>query len=227
MAELDGPRLEPRSGKARRLVVFLHGYGADGNDLIELGRAWQPLLPDTAFVSPHAIEPCGQGPMGRQWFPLTFRDPNERWIGVNKAGPVLEKFIEAELARRGLPPTALGLVGFSQGTMMALHVGLRRAAPPAAILGYSGLFVLPEGAEPDAIVTEVRSRPPVMLVHGDRDDLIPAQALFQAAQGLSGLGVPVEWHLSAGTGHGIDAEGLRHGGEFLARRFAAAERLTA
>ena len=226
MAELDGPRLEPRSGKARRLVVFLHGYGADGNDLIELGRAWQPLLRDTAFVSPHAIEPCGQGPMGRQWFPLTFRDPNERWIGVNKAGPVLEKFIEAELARRGLPPTALGLVGFSQGTMMALHVGLRRAAPPAAIVGYSGLFVLPEGAEPDAIVTEVRSRPPVMLVHGDRDDLIPAQALFQAAQGLSGLGVPVEWHLSAGIGHGIDAEGLRHGGEFLARRFAAAERLT-
>src|SRR5918998_2582096 len=194
MAELNGPRLEPRSGKARRLVVFLHGYGADGNDLIELGRAWQPLLPDTAFVSPHAIEPCGQGPMGRQWFPLTFRDPNERWTGVNKAGPVLEKFIEAELARRGLPPTALGLVGFSQGTMMALHVGLRRAAPPAAIVGYSGLFVLPEGGEPDAIVTEVRSRPPVMLVHGDRDDLIPAQALFQAAQGLSGLGVPVEWH---------------------------------
>jgi phospholipase/carboxylesterase len=226
MAELDGPRLEPRSGKARRLVVFLHGYGADGNDLIELGRAWQPLLPDTAFVSPHAIEPCGQGPMGRQWFPLTFRDPNERWTGVNKAGPVLEKFIEAELARRGLPPTALGLVGFSQGTMMALHVGLRRAAPPAAIVGYSGLFVLPEGAEPDAMVTEIRSRPPVMLVHGDRDDLIPAQALFQAAQGLSGLGVPVEWHLSAGIGHGIDAEGLRHGGEFLARRFAAAERLT-
>lgn len=226
MAELDGPRLEPRSGKARRLVVFLHGYGADGNDLIELGRAWQPLLPDTAFVSPHAIEPCGQGPMGRQWFPLTFRDPNERWTGVNKAGPVLEKFIEAELARRGLPPTALGLVGFSQGTMMALHVGLRRAAPPAAIVGYSGLFVLPEGAEPDAMVTEIRSRPPVLLVHGDRDDLIPAQALFQAAQGLSGLGVPVEWHLSAGIGHGIDAEGLRHGGEFLARRFAAAERLT-
>ena len=97
--------------------------------------------------------------------------------------------------------------------------------PPAAIVGYSGLFVLPEGGEPDAVVTEVRSRPPVMLVHGDRDDLIPAQALFQAAQGLSGLGVPVEWHLSAGIGHGIDAEGLRHGGEFLARRFAAAERL--
>jgi phospholipase/carboxylesterase len=222
MAELDGPRLEPRSGKARRLVVFLHGYGADGNDLIELGRAWQPLLPDAAFVSPHAIEPCGQAPSGRQWFPLTFRDPNERWTGVNKAGPVLEKFIEAELTRRQLPPTALALVGFSQGTMMALHVGLRRAAAPAAIVGYSGIFVLPEEAEPASIVAEVRSRPPVLLVHGDRDDLIPAQALLEAAQGLADLGVAVEWHLSAGIGHGIDAEGLRHGGEFLARRFAAA-----
>jgi phospholipase/carboxylesterase len=220
MAELNGPRLEPRSGKARRLVVFLHGYGADGNDLIDLGRAWHPLLPDTAFVSPHAIERCGQAPTGRQWFSLTFRDPNERWTGVNKAGPVLEKFIDAELARRELPPSALALVGFSQGTMMALHVGLRRAQAPAAIVGYSGMFVLPE-VEPEKMAGEVRSRPPVMLVHGDRDDLIPAAALFQAAQGLADLGVPVEWHLSAGIGHGIDAEGLRHGGEFLARRFAA------
>ena len=220
MAELNGPRLEPRSGKARRLVVFLHGYGADGNDLIDLGRAWQPLLPDTAFVSPHAIERCGQAPTGRQWFSLTFRDPNERWTGVNKAGPVLEKFIDAELARRELPPSALALVGFSQGTMMALHVGLRRAQAPAAIVGYSGMFVLPE-VEPEKMTSEVRSRPPVMLVHGDRDDLIPAAALFQAAQGLADLGVPVEWHLSAGIGHGIDAEGLRHGDEFLARRFAA------
>jgi phospholipase/carboxylesterase len=225
MADLDGPRLEPRSGKARRLVVFLHGYGADGNDLIELGRAWQPLLPDTAFVSPHAIERCGQAPSGRQWFPLTFRDLNERWTGVNKAGPVLEKFIDAELARRQLPPSALALVGFSQGTMMALHVGLRRAAAPAAIIGYSGLFVLPEAAEPEEITAEITSRPPVLLVHGDRDDLIPVEALFQSAQGLSEFGVPVEWHLSAGVAHGIDAEGLRQGGEFLARRFAAAERI--
>src|SRR6187397_2748747 len=93
MAELDGPRLEPRSGRARQLVVFLHGYGADGNDLIEIGRAWQPLLPQAAFVSPHAPEPCGQGGGGRQWFNLTFRDPQERWIGVNAAGPGLERFL--------------------------------------------------------------------------------------------------------------------------------------
>jgi phospholipase/carboxylesterase len=220
MAELDGPRLKPRSGQARQLVVFLHGYGADGNDLIEIGRAWQELLPDAAFVSPHAPHPCGQAPMGREWFPLTFRNPNERWTGVNAAAPVLNAFLDAELARHNLPPSALALVGFSQGTMMSLHVGLRRAAAPAAIVGYSGMLVMPEAkTEMERFTAEIRSRPPVLLVHGDSDDLIPVQALFHAAQGLSALDVPVEFHVSAGIGHGIDQEGLRHGGEFLARRF--------
>jgi phospholipase/carboxylesterase len=217
-AELDGPRLEPRGGRARHLVVFLHGYGADGNDLIDIGRAWQQLLPDTAFVSPHAPRPCGQAPMGREWFALTFRDPNERWTGVNAAAPGLAAFLDAELERRNLPPSALTLVGFSQGTMMALHVGLRRAVAPAAIVGYSGLLVGPTSGEIEAMKDEIVARPPVLLVHGDRDELIPAQALFLAAQGLAALGVPVEWHLSTGIGHGIDGEGLRHGGEFLARR---------
>ena len=133
MAELDGPRLEPRSGPAKQLVVFLHGYGADGNDLIDIGRAWQGILPHAAFVSPHAPRPCGQAPVGREWFPLTFRNPNERWTGVKDAAPLLEKFLDAELKRRNLPPSALALVGFSQGTMMSLHVGLRRAIAPAAI----------------------------------------------------------------------------------------------
>jgi len=224
MAELSGPRLEPRSGAARQLVVFLHGYGADGNDLINIGQAWQPLLPQAAFVSPHAPQPCGMAPVGRQWFPLTFRDPNERWVGVNAAAPVLDRFLDAELKRRNLPPSALALVGFSQGTMMALHVGLRRAAAPAAIVGYSGMLVLPTAkAAAEAAIAEIRARPPVLLIHGERDDLIPAQALFMAAQTLAALDIPVEWHLSPGIGHGIDAEGLRHGGEFLARAF----RLTA
>jgi phospholipase/carboxylesterase len=221
-AELDGPRLEPRSGAARQLVVFLHGYGADGNDLIDIGRAWQALLPQAAFVSPHAPEPCGQAPTGRQWFALTFRDPNERWIGANKAAPTLTGFLDAELKRRNLPPSALALVGFSQGTMMALHVGLRRTTAPLAIVGYSGLLAVPHNADPDKFAAEIRSRPPVLLVHGDQDDLIPLPELFQASHGLAALGVPVEWHLSHGIGHGIDQEGLRHGGEFLARRFAAA-----
>src|ERR1700681_4301952 len=131
-AELDGPRLEPRAGPAQALVVFLHGYGADGNDLIELGRAWQGLLPQAAFVSPHAPERCLQSP-GRQWFSLTFRDPDERWRGCTKAAAALE------------------LVAFSQGTMMALHVGLRRATAPFAIVGYSGVLVAPFGAKPEKL----------------------------------------------------------------------------
>ena len=219
-AELNGPRLAPRSGAAEQLVVFLHGYGADGNDLIEIGRAWQQILPDAAFVSPHAPRPCGQAPMGREWFPLTFRDPNERWTGVNSAAPVLEAFLDAELKRRNLPPSALALVGFSQGTMMSLHVGLRRAVAPAAIVGYSGMLVLPPNAPPQSVAADIRARPPILLVHGDRDELIPVEALFHASQALSALEVPVEWHISPGIGHGIDGEGLRHGGEFLANRFA-------
>jgi phospholipase/carboxylesterase len=219
-ADLDGPRLNPRSGSARQLVVFLHGYGADGNDLIDIGRAWQQYLPQAAFVSPHAPEPCGQAPVGRQWFALTFRDPNERWVGVNKAAPLLQRFLDAELARHQLPASALALVGFSQGTMMSLHVGLRRRVQPAAIVGYSGLLVTPPDGKLEAFAAEIKARPPVLLLHGDRDDLIPAQALFQSSQALAALEIPVEWHLSAGVGHGIDAEGLRHGGEFLARRFS-------
>jgi phospholipase/carboxylesterase len=226
MAELDGPkpdgpRLEPLAGPAKQLVVFLHGYGADGNDLIDIGRAWQALLPNAAFVSPHAPRPCGQAPVGREWFPLTFRDPNERWVGVQSAAPVLDSFLDAELARRQLPASALALVGFSQGTMMALHVGLRRPVAPAAIVGYSGMLMAPEDVDPDQFTAEIRSRPPVLLIHGDQDDLIPVQALFHAAQGLAALEIPTEWHISPGIGHGIDQEGLRQGGEFLARHFAA------
>jgi len=220
-AELDGPRLAPKHGAARQLVVFLHGYGADGNDLIEIGRAWQAFLPQAAFVSPHAPHPCGQAPMGREWFPLTFRDPDERWLGVNAAAPLLESFLDAELAKHNLPPTALALVGFSQGTMMALHVGLRRAVAPAAIVGYSGMLVLEGDADVEGYAGQVRARPPVLLIHGDADELIPTQALLLSSQALASLDVPVEWHISAGIGHGIDDEGLRHGGEFLARRFRA------
>ena len=220
MAELDGPRIEPRSGTAKQLVVFLHGYGADGNDLIEIGRAWHGQLPDAAFVSPHAPRPSGQAPVGREWFPLTFRDPNERWDGVQAAAPALNAFLDAELARRKLPPQALALVGFSQGTMMALYVGLRRKTAPAAIVGYSGMLVTPEDGDPEVFAAEIVSKPPVLLVHGDEDQVIPVQALMHAVQGLAALGVMTEWHISPGIGHGIDQEGLRHGGEFLAKQFA-------
>jgi phospholipase/carboxylesterase len=216
--ELDGPRLAPKSGRAKNLVVFLHGYGADGNDLIDIGRAWQSQLPDTAVVSPHAPRACAQSPSGKEWFPLTMRDPTERWTGVQMAAPALNQFLDAELARHNLPGSKLALVGFSQGTMMSLHVGLRRATAPAAIVGYSGMLVTPnEEKDIDAFAAEVTSKPPVLLIHGDQDPLIPVGAVLQASQGLAALDVPAEWHISAGVGHGIDQEGLRHGGEFLAR----------
>src|SRR4051795_3336264 len=144
-AALTGPPLSPRSGAAKQLVVFLHGYGADGNDLIEIGRQWQPWLPDAAFVAPNAPELMPGQPMGRQWFALTFRDPHERWRGVNHAGPGLDAWLDAELASHNLPAAKVAIVGFSQGTMMALHLALRRREPVAAVVGCSGLRVVQEG----------------------------------------------------------------------------------
>jgi phospholipase/carboxylesterase len=225
--EIDGPRLAPKTGPARQLVVFVHGYGADGNDLIEIGRAWQVFLPNAAFVSPHAPRPCGQAPMGREWFPLTFRNPTERWDGVHMAAPGVETFLDAELARHNLPPSALALVGFSQGTMMSLHVGLRRVVPPAAIVGYSGMLILEGDTDVEGYKPQIRARPPILLVHGDSDELIPMQAMMHSAQALAAMEVPAEWHISAGIGHGIDDEGLRQGGDFLARRFRAIRHMTA
>ena len=218
-SSVTGPRLPPASGTAKQLVVFLHGYGADGDDLIEIGRQWQRWLPDAAFVAPHAPELLPGQPAGRQWFALTFRDPHERWRGVNHAAPGLEALLEAELARVQLPASKLALVGFSQGTMMALHLGLRRLQPPAAIVGYSGLLVLEEGKGPESLAGQVRAKPPILFVHGDRDEVIPLDALFMSADALAAADVPCEWHLSVGVGHGIDAEALRHGGLFLRRAF--------
>lgn len=217
MALIDGPRILPHSGRVRQLVVFLHGYGANGDDLIEIGREWQRWLPDTAFVAPHAPEACPASGMGRQWFALTFRDPGERWRGVNHAAPALEAFLEAEMARYDLTADSLALVGFSQGTMMALHVGLRQKAAPAAILGYSGILVMPPAGvtDPSPRMPEAIA-PPVLLVHGEADEVIPLEGMFMTAEMLAKDNVPVQWHLSRRIGHGIDGAGLRHGGLFLA-----------
>jgi len=213
---IDGPRLSAKSGIPKQLVVFLHGYGADGHDLIEIGREWQDWLPDAAFVSPHAPDRAPMGG-GRQWFPLTMRDPSERWRGVTYARPALDAFLDAELAKLALDDSKLALVGFSQGTMMALHVGLRRKKPVAGILGYSGMLVGPEHLKADR--EGLGAPPPVYLVHGDQDQVIPADALFSAAEKLTKHEIPAQWHLSKGIGHGIDGEGLARGGMFLAQCF--------
>ncbi len=216
---IDGPRVAAKSRTTRQLVVLLHGYGADGNDLIALAQQWQNLMPDAAFVSPHAPERCAQAPTGRQWFPLTMRDLEERWVGVEKARPVLDAFLDAECARYGLDDGKIALVGFSQGTMLALHVGLRRAKAPAAILGFSGALVGPEHLDATRAGSPSRKPPPILLLHGSEDDLIPAESLFLSAADLAEAGIPVQWHLSAGLGHGIDGAGLKHGGLFLADCF--------
>ena len=213
---IDGPRLAPLSGKANSLVVFLHGYGADGNDLISLGQMWQQLLPDTAFASPHAPNPCEQNPAGRQWFGLTRMNPQLLAAGVQSAAPALNQFLDAELARHSLASERLALVGFSQGTMMSLHVGLRRPAL-AAILGYSGLLAMPE-----SLASEIKCRPPVLLVHGDADMTLPVEASYAAAEVLGAAGVPVQFHTCEGLGHGIDQAGLAEGGKFLAAALSGA-----
>ena len=218
MTLLDGPRLAPAAGGTpRQLVVFLHGYGADGNDLIGLGREWAKQLPHAAFVSPHAPEPCGMAPMGRQWFDLSLGDMTLIANGVKSAAPALQAFLDAELARHNLPASALGLVGFSQGTMMALAVGLARNPSPAAIAGYSGALATVEA------LPAAGSGPAILLVHGDMDEVIPVDAMLMAREMLSQAGLPVEWHVSQGIGHGIDGEGLRLGGAFLRQAFAAAQ----
>jgi len=222
MAAIDGPRLNAQSGAAKQLVIFLHGYGADGNDLIEIGRQWRALLPDADFVAPHAPERCSMSPAGRQWFPLTMRDPDERWRGVVAARPTLDAFVDAELEKRGLDERSLALVGFSQGTMLALHAGLRRNRPVRAILGYSGVLVTgpaQTGEELPSHLARANQRPAILLVHGDRDPLIPVEALVLSVDLIGEIGLSAQWHISAGLEHGIDNAGLVHGGLFLAQSF--------
>jgi len=213
--ELSGPRFGPRSGaKARQLVVLLHGVGADGQDLIELAPVWAESLPEAAFVAPDAPSPCDMAPFGRQWFTLQDRSPARLAAGVKAVAPVVEAFLAAELARLGLPASAMALMGFSQGAMTALYTGLRRADPPAAILAYSGALLAAE-----SLVGEIRCRPPVLLVHGEADDVVPAGASRLAESALRAAGVPVEAHYIRGLAHGIEAAGLAAGAATLRRAF--------
>ena len=226
---LDGPRI-PANGRASALVVFLHGYGADGNDLISIGYQWRGLMPHAAFVSPNAPDRCAASPTGRQWFALSNRPPDdpggalERWNGATKARPSIDDFLDAELSRLGLDDSRLALVGFSQGTMMALHVGLRRKLAPAAIVGYSGVLVGADKLSEASARNPRGAPPPILLIHGDQDPLIPIEAMFLAADALAGVDIPTQWHVSYGVGHGIDAGGLSHGGLFLSRAFGGPRR---
>ena len=216
MAMIDGPRVPPASGRpAKQLVIFAHGYGSNGDDLIGLAGYLAQDLPDAAFASPNAPQPLPGYPGGAyQWFGLANMDLNIIAQGARAAAPVLDAFIDAELARLGLTAADCALVGFSQGTMMALHVGPRRRAALAGIVGYSGMLA-DEAAPADAA-----THPPILLVHGDVDPMIPVNAFHQAQASLTANGFAVETHVSRGLGHSIDLPGLQLGGRFLARVLA-------
>ncbi len=208
---LDGPRRAPASGgPAKQLVVLVHGYGANGDDLISLSDHWKAILPDAAFVSPNAPTPIPGYPNGYQWFGLSSLGPEEVARGARAAAPLMNDFLDAELERLDLDSSQLALVGFSQGTMMSLHVGLRRPKAPAGILGYSGML-----ADPGALKNELRVRPPIQLIHGDVDQVISVDALHAAVSVLSAEGLDVKWHISRNTPHGIAPDGLEIGGRFL------------
>ena len=219
MAGLDGPRLGPRSGgPARQLVVLLHGVGADGADLIGFAPVLAESLPDAAFVAPDAPLPCDMAPFGRQWFSLQDRSPARLAAGVRAVEPALRAFLQAELSRLSLPASALALLGFSQGAMTALHAGLRMAEPPAAILAYSGALLAPE-----SLSTKTAGRPqspPVLLVHGELDGVVPVRASRMAEAALRAAGVPVEALYIPGLDHTIDKLGLAAGTAFLVRALA-------
>ena len=211
MPALSGPSRPPASGgKRNRLVILLHGLGADGNDLIGLAPYWAPLLPTAEFLSPNAPFPCDMVPSGYQWFSSQDRSPAAVLAGVRAAAPFLDAFIDDALAERGLVDADLALVGFSQGTMMSLYIGLRRSDPVAGIVGFSGRLLAPE-----LLTDEARSRPRTLLVHGTDDPLVPYESLAAAEAALRSIGVSVETLTCAGIGHSIDQNGLRRGGSFL------------
>ena len=215
---LSGPSHPPHSGdKPRRLVILLHGLGADGSDLIGLAPYWAPQLPDVEFVAPNAPFPCDMAPFGYQWLSARDSSPQARLAGARAAGAILDAFIDDELAKRGLAERDLALVGFSQGTMMSLFVGPRRERQIAGIVGFSGRLIAPE-----LLGAEIRSRPPMLLIHGTDDPLVPYASMAEAETALAAAGVLVETLSCPGIQHSIDAEGLQRGGQFLHRVLNAA-----
>jgi phospholipase/carboxylesterase len=218
MMQLSGPSHPPlRGGTAKQLVVLLHGYGSNGDDLISLAPFFAQALPEAEFLSPNAPFPCEISPLGFQWFGLEDRTPEMLLGGTRLAAEILDKFLDAELTKRGLKDRDLALVGFSQGTMMSLHVGPRRPSRIGGILGFSGSLIAPHLLGP-----ELKSKPPIFLVHGTADQVVPFGALTQAEKALRDAGIPVETEARPGLPHSIDQVGAQKGALFLRRCFSAA-----
>jgi len=204
---LAGGRRASRSGRTGSVVVFLHGYGADGADLLGLADPLAPHLPDTVFLAPNAPERCTGNPFGYQWFPIPWidgSDPEEAARGLAQSAQDLNAYLDEVLIDEGIEADQLVLVGFSQGTMMSLHVAPRREEPVACVVGFSGRLL-----EPELLEDEVRVRPPILLIHGDEDPVVPPQSLPEAANALTANGFEVYAHVSRGTAHGIAPDGLQ------------------
>ena len=216
MAAIDGPSILPLSGtSAKQLIIFCHGYGADGNDLIGLANYFQQALPDAYFISPNAPETCPMNPTGYQWFDFTSNDPDLIWKKVNDAGIILNEFIDSKLNELKLTDKDLSLVGFSQGTMISLHVGLRRNKAMSSIVGFSGRLI-----REDTLKREMNAKPPIYLIHGDQDPMVPYSDTINATKILKDLDVNVQSHISLNTPHSIAQDGLEIAIQFLLSNFS-------
>ena len=203
---LEGGRKASKSGEVDSLVVFLHGYGADGSDLLGLADPLADHLPDTVFVAPNAPERCIGNPMGYQWFPIPWIDGSseeEAEVGMRAAAEDLNAYLDSVMADEDVLPEQVVVLGFSQGCMMALHVLPRREDPVAGIVGISGRLLQPELLQDEAV-----SKPPVLLVHGDQDEVVPPMSMPEAGDALQEAGFEVFGHVMKGTGHGIAPDGL-------------------
>jgi phospholipase/carboxylesterase len=214
MTKLSGPMLAPASGGApRQIVVLLHGYGADGTDLIALGRHWQAILPEALFVAPNAPDFIPDYPAGRMWFPLSNELPVRRLEGVREAGTVVAEFLSALWEQTGLGAGDTILTGFSQGAMVSLHLGLALETPLLGIIGFSGALLAPE--------TFPSVKPPVCLVHGDMDTVVDVEMSISAEKVLREARLDVRLHISPGAGHTIAPDGLEFADAFIAERLGA------
>ena len=213
MSDLEAGRVAAKSGKPDSLVILLHGYGADGNDLLGLADPLGPYLPNTTFLAPNAPNRCSVNPMGYEWFPIPWIDGSSAEAaatGMARAFDILNRFLDRVAEEEGIAPDRTVLVGFSQGTMMALHVAPRRPSPFAGIVGFSGRLLAPERLAAEAV-----SKPPVLLVHGDADDVVPHASMAEAEAALKAAGFEVDTHTSAGMGHGIGPDGLGLAMQFI------------
>ena len=216
MKKLDGAHIAPRSGKAKQMVIFLHGYGANGDDLLNIGEEWAAELPDAVFIAPNAPDICEASPMGYQWFSIREIDGKsfERDRLVETVAPVLSAYIDEQLQKWGVPESQLAVVGFSQGAMMAMYTMPRRKAPCAGVIGYSGILLDAGGLNKPGIV-----KMPVLAIHGDADTIVPPKYLALVQRGFEAAEFDVETIMRPRLGHGIDQFGLVRGVEFIKEAF--------